>query len=263
MKVEKPVSSQKPIPEALSAEEIRMPVKPLETGASDKENIKLKVFLFVILALLLLFVFIFAGIYEKELRTYPFIHFILSLYDKSELLLNSFFSKLFGLVTGKELTQASDSHVRISWVLYCYFMLSLILFSAFWSASLAEKYLAKLRLSYFFGGLVLPIIFPVIAKNRVKFVYIKDRAEHGETSIFTGIESKGDYKYNLFRKIAKSDDGSPNGPFTFELTDDSLLVVEKISEVKQDQLTLDVRLESGNIKKIRVPYSSIKTFSSL
>ena len=263
MKVEKPTSSLKPIPEALSAEEIRMPVTPLETGPSDKENIKLKVFLFVIFALLILFVFILAEIYEKELRMYPFIHFILNLYDKSELLLNGAFSKLFAMVTGKELIQYSDSHLRISWILYCYFVLSLILFSAFWSASLAEKYLGKLRLPYFLGGLIFPIIFPFIAKNRVKFIYIKDRAEHGETSVFTGIESKGDYKYNLFRKIAKSDDGSPNGPFTFELTDDSLLVVEKISEVKHDQLTLDVRLESGNIKKIRVPYSSIKTFSSL
>ncbi len=262
MKVEKVVSAQKPIPDTLSSEEIRTTVKPVECEIPHNEKIKLKIFILGILALLIIGGFILAGIYEKELKAYPAILFVFNLYDKCEAILNVSITKLFFMVTGKGLIQSSGSHLKISLILYCYLALSLVIFSSFWSASLAEKYLKKLRLPFFLGGLFFPIIFPIIAKNRVEFIYRKNRTEHGKTNVFDDNESKCDYKYNLFKKISKGDDGAPNGPFTFELTDDSIHAVEKISEVKKDQLTLDVRLENGNIKKIRVPFSSIKTFSS-
>lgn len=261
MKFEKVGSIQKQIPDTLSAEEIQTPLKPVKTEVPHTENIKLKILILGILALLIIGSFILAGIYEKELKVYPVTLFAFNLYDKAEVLLNVSISKLFSMLTGKELIQSSGSHLKISLLLTCYLALSLILFSAFWSASLAEKYLKKLRLPYFLGGLFFPIVFPIVAKNRVKFIYRENRAEHGKTNVFAENGSNPSYKYNLFKKISKSDDGAPNGPFTFELTDDSIHTVEKISEVKKDQLTLDVRLENGNIKKIRVPFSSIKTFS--
>ncbi len=257
-------NQQKTVPDTLSDEEIAESAKPAKSLSASEENIKLKIFVIGIAVIFSLIGFILLGIYEKELKTYSFFLLVFNLYDKVEGLLNFSTSKLFSLATGRESIQISGTPVRILSILYCYLAVSIVLFSAFWSASLAEKYLKKLRFPYFLGGLILPVVFPIIAGNRAKKINQENRIEHGKTNILaTGEANAENYKYNLFKKIAKGDDGVPKGPFTFELTDDSILEVEKISEVKKDQLTLDVITESGRIKKVRIPFSGIKTFNSV
>lgn len=261
--VEKSTTAQMSIPNTLSPEEIRSPLESLEVKSADTENIKLKVILLGIFALLLIATAVIAGVYEKELKSYPVILFLFNIYDKIEALLNVFISNLFAFVTSRELTRTSLVHIRISSIIYCYLAVSFVLFSAFWSASLAEKYLKKFRFLYFMGGMFFPIIFPIIVKNKAKLIYSKSTVGNEKTGESAIDKNSGDYKYNLFKKIAKGDDGVYYGPLKFELTDDSILTVEKLSEVKKNQLTLDVKLENGNVKKIRVPFSSIKTFSGI
>lgn len=125
-----------------------------------------------------------------------------------------------------------------------------LLFSAFWSGALAEKCL-KNRLCHFLLGILLPIAYPL-------FIFRRD--DKGASTKAFQIKTIDKYKYNLFKKIAHKDDGTANGPFKFELMNDTVLDVTKILEVKPNQLCIEVKSESGNLKKLKIPFSSVKTF---
>jgi hypothetical protein len=133
-----------------------------------------------------------------------------------------------------------------------------LLFSAFWSGALAEKY-------HFLLGILLPVAYPLFifrksgkACTKISQIKVKVTPTQKKHDISKGNIDK--YKYNLFKKIARKDDGTPNGPFKFELMNDTVLDVTKILEVKHNQLSIETKTESGNLKKLRIPFSSIKTF---
>ena len=97
----------------------------------------------------------------------------------------------------------------------------------------------------------------------------KSKTEISQTKVSVGSsEKKHDvskenidkYKYNLFKKVSQKEDRTPNGPFRFELMNDTVLEVTKILEVKTNQLSIEIKTESGNLKKLKIPFSSIKTF---
>lgn len=140
----------------------------------------------------------------------------------------------------------------------------LLLFSAFWSASLAEKHL-KSRPYHFLLGFLLPIVYPLFIFGRGKKAdaKIKNQTIHNEKKYDVSQGNIDKYKYNLFRKISGNDDGTPSGPFKFELMNDTVLDVIRILEVKPNQLFIEIKTENENLKKLKIPFSSIKTFSKV
>lgn len=226
-----------------------------------KERLLFKSILLASCAIIFILLFIFAGIYENSLRQYYFCSLLFDLYNKIELSINTLLSLAFLHTTGKQLLNDSVRMIRISSILYCFSLVGLILASAFYSAAIAEKYLNKLRMPYFLGGLFLPFLFPLTMRKKTITSYISEKTEHSKTSAFATKEDLLSYKYKLFKKISKKDDGSFNGPFTFELSDDSVIEVERITDVKSDLLLLEVKMDSGNSRTMRIPFSNIKTFS--
>ncbi|HBM15317.1 MAG TPA: hypothetical protein DD381_03080 [Lentisphaeria bacterium] len=259
-------SAQKiaPIPEKFSSEYIQKTEQQLEKASpfQKKEKILLKIIIVSLCAALIFLCFILGGLYEKQLRLYPSFLLVYEIYEKCQLVLNLLIIFAVKALTGKELIFNNSYPIKISWVLYSFVSLSALLASAFYSASLAEKYIKKLRFPYFIFGLFLPWVFPILIRNKIITSFSKERRENSKTSNFLANQEKTSYLYKLFKNIAKNDDGSFNGPFVFELTDNSMLNVKKISDVKKDILVLDVVVDSGNIRTLRIPYSSIKTFST-
>ena len=139
-----------------------------------------------------------------------------------------------------------------------------LLFSAFWSGTLAEKYLRN-RPYHFLLGILLPIAYPlfIFRKNvsaDTKISQTKFKASLVQKKHDPSKENIDKYKYNLFKNIARNDDGTQNGPFKFELMNDTVLDVTKILDVKPGRLSIEIKTESGNLKKLKIPFSSIKTF---
>ena len=140
----------------------------------------------------------------------------------------------------------------------------LLLFSAFFSGTLAEKH-HKSRPYHFLLGILLPVIYPLFifkkkwnTTHKIMMPIIPNEKKHNVEH-----ENINKYKYNLFKKIARNKDGNPNGPFNFELMNETILNVTRILEVKPNQLSIEIKTESGNLKKLKVPFSSIKTFSKV
>jgi hypothetical protein len=166
--------------------------------------------------------------------------------------------KLYG--TGENISGT----IELKKIIFCSLIPVVLLFSAFWSGALAEKYL-KNRPYHFLLGILLPVIYPMFIfkrsdKTSAELLQTKTKAALAQKKRDISKGNLDKYKYNLFKKIAYKDDGIPNGPFKFELMNDTILDVTKILEVRPTQLAIEIKTENGNLKRLKIPFSSIKTF---
>jgi len=134
-----------------------------------------------------------------------------------------------------------------------------VLASAFWSAQHAEKDRKK-RLVDFLGGLFIPWLYPLFIYRST--ISSKKNTIDTNTSKMKEELTDDEKKANLFAKIAINEEGTPQGPFNFNLTDNSTIKVKHITAVKNNLIIVDAITPSGKIKKIRIPYSQIKSYSS-
>ena len=138
----------------------------------------------------------------------------------------------------------------------------LFILSAFWSAGIAERY-RRNKLKAFILGLIFPVIVPLISQKLFTTQRKKILAKNNEETQNISKPTKIHYKQNLFKELMYNDEGKPNGPFKFELFDNSSLYVSEILEVQDKLLILKIKDSSDSANKIKLPYKKIKTFLSL
>ena len=132
--------------------------------------------------------------------------------------------------------------------------------SAFWSAQLAEMDRKK-RFTHFLVGLFIPWMYPLII-----YKAINTSSKSVDDTII--VEQKEEMTENekiakLFAKIAIDENGEPQGPFIFNLTDNTALKVNLITEVKDSLIVVEAITSEGERQKLRVPFSYIKSYSKI
>jgi eukaryotic-like serine/threonine-protein kinase len=127
----------------------------------------------------------------------------------------------------------------------------IVLFSGFWASAKAQKN-GKNCFVHFLGGILIPFIYPL-------FIY-KIKSKKAKGINVDEIPEKKIVKY--FEKLAKKGK-EIESCFEFELLDDSKIYAERIIEVKNNMLVLQVYSETGDSKALRIPYTRIKNFVKL
>lgn len=136
----------------------------------------------------------------------------------------------------------------------------IVLASAFWSAQLAEMDRKK-RFTHFLVGLFIPWIYPLIIYKTIT----TSSKSADDTNI---VEQKEEVTENektakLFARIAIDENGELQGPFIFNLTDNTALKVKHITEVKDSLIVVEAITSAGERQKLRVPFSYIKSYSKI
>jgi hypothetical protein len=137
-------------------------------------------------------------------------------------------------------------------------IITTVLASAFWSAQLAEENRKK-RLIHFWGGLFIPWLYPFFIYKSI--ICFDKHTANTKTAEPTEKITESETKAKFFAKLATDENGTPQGPFIFYLTDNSTIKVKLITEVKDNLIIVDAVTPAGKSQKLRIPYSQIKSYS--
>jgi serine/threonine protein kinase len=139
--------------------------------------------------------------------------------------------------------------INFGFIVIGYLVILPFLLSGFWSGAKAQKN-RKLFFFHFLGGIFLPFVYPI-------FIYgVKNKKIMNRRTDEIGEKKTIKYFHKLSKKVKES-------CFEFELYDDSKIYAERIIEVRESMLVLQVYSEGGDSRPLRIPYSSIKKYMKL
>jgi hypothetical protein len=162
-------------------------------------------------------------------------------------------------------TQPVSVSISLIIIIIGIIIIVIVLASAFWSAQLAEKERKK-RFFHFLGGLIIPWLYPLFIYKKANSCTLKiiiSSKQHVNSNAMEPEEkmSEDETKAKLFAKIATDENGVSQGPFIFSLIDNTTLKVQQIIDVQDNLIVVNTITTSGENKKIRIPYSYIKSYS--
>ena len=148
---------------------------------------------------------------------------------------------------------------------------NLLLFSACWSASIAEDRVRSAKISFILG-FVLPVVYPIYIlftmglKAKVESESLVDDSASEDSEIYvedaTTIfdESALDYNEHFFRKYYLAH--TEGKKYVFEV-EGLPVTVDRIVEVRIDLLVVQADGGNGEAQTIRIPYNTIENFSEI
>ena len=180
-----------------------------------------------------------------------------------------------------DLTVAADIRPNYLGFVFLLAVLTVLLWSACWSASIAERRWHSPAL-HFALGVVVPVVYPIIlvftmdvrgARQRAE-LRIREEEEQAEGAplerarrraaetpdrVDEAFIGPGGVVFNrdYFRRLAIDEEGRPTGPWLITFGD-SDVVAERIVDSLDHAVVVEVRGDEGALDKIRVPYAKIR-----
>ncbi len=164
----------------------------------------------------------------------------------------------------------------LAWFVTCCVLLVIWFASAFFAGTIAEIK-GRNRFVHFFGGLLLPWIYPFFILFRLSSDFGQKTEEEEKSPIeveaFPG--QAPDVQLNIeegtsedltvpqqisqeyLKRIASDEMGNSRGPFMFVFDNDTVLEVKKVVNALQELAVVEI-VEKGQNRTVRFPYSKIK-----